>query len=526
MAKYFIYNGPIHTMSRHGTVEAMYVEDGEVKFIGNSDHLVRQLPSKTKKIDLQGRSVLPGFHDSHIHLLGYALGLNRINLFGIPTKEEGLSIIAETLKEQTSGKWIVGAGWDKSLWGEFPTRQDLDSVTEGSPVCLSSKDVHSIWVNSKALEICGIDKHTGTPDGGAILKDSSGEPLGILQDTAQDLVLRNIPDTTDEEAYNAISKAIPRLWSMGITCVHAPEGLKVFRIAQRIRRESNLPFRIAFMPPAASLDALHAFDIQQGYGDNWVWTAQIKTFKDGSLGSSTALLYEPYEHLPDFCGLECITDDELHKLVARSVEAGYGVAIHAIGDKAVSRSLDAVEANIEQSRQKQVRHRIEHAQMVHPNDIKRFSQLGVIASIQPGHVVADRYMVEKEWGERSVTAYPFGQLLQAKTRFALGSDAPVEVPDVIYGMHCAANRCLPGESDEFQWHPMENLPIETVLRGYTKDAAYAVGKEDVLGALAPGMCADFVIVSQDLMSIPTNQIGYTEVEAVCVNGQWVIKPTW
>jgi predicted amidohydrolase YtcJ len=526
MSSYLLVNGDIHTMDYHGCVPAMLVVDDKVAAVGRQDAVKIGAPEGTFEIDLKGRAVYPGFHDSHIHFLMYALGLKRINLHGVATLEEGLAVIEKGVEAHPLGAWVVGAGWDKSLWGDFPTRHDLDAVSKSRPVCLSSKDGHSIWVNTKALEICGIDRDTVSPEGGAILKDSAGEPTGILQDAAESLVWRNIPETDDEEAYNAAVEAIPHLWRMGITCIHAPEEVGLFHIARRIRDEAKLPFRIALMPPASSLETLFAFDIKQGYGDDWVWTAQIKAFKDGSLGSSTALLYEPYEHLPGYYGLDCMPNDQLVEFVARSVQAGYGVAIHAIGDKAVASSLDAIEASIDESRRKRIRHRIEHAQMIHPDDIRRFKELGVIASVQPGHAVADRYMADKEWGSRSVRAYPFGQLHMARTKFAFGSDSPVEIPDVIYGLHCAVNRCLPGEGPELQWHPSENLPVQAALAGYTKDAAYAAGKEKVLGMLSPGMYADFVVLSHDLKLIPASEIGNAKVEAVSVGGRFVVDPVW
>lgn len=313
---------------------------------------------------------------------------------------------------------------------------------------------------------------------------------------------------------------------MGITCVHAPDESTLFGLARRLRLEYDLPIRLALMPPLSDVPILSSYGISHGYGDDWVWTAHIKMFKDGSLGSSTALLFEPYEHLPGFVGLDVTPLEELKTAIRKCVEAGYGAAVHAIGDRAVSETLDAFEANLEASRKKGIRHRMEHAQMVHPKDVTRFRDLEVIASVQPSHAVADRYMADRKWGARSVRAYPFAELLSNGARLAFGSDAPVDTPDPIYGIHCAVNRNLPGKPDERMWHPEQRLSVEQAVLAYTRNAAYACGKETVIGDLAPGKYADFVVLSQDLFKIDQQRICDTRVEAVSIGGRFVVEPTW
>lgn len=527
MSSYFIHNGPIHTMSEDGIVRAMLVVGDKVRCIGSEDEVRKHLPWNVREIDLKGRAVFPGFHDCHHHFLMYAVGLKRVNLMGVPTVEEGLEIIRKAADAAKSrGEWIVGGGWDKSLWIEFPNRHQLDSVTNGVPTCLSSKDGHSTWVNSKALELSGVTRSTEAPAGGAILKDELGEPTGILQDTAAGLVRRHVPKPSPEFVYEAAAACIPHLWKMGITCVHAPDSIDLFGIARRLRLERDLPIRFAFMPPVSEVPYLESMGIQQGYGDDWVWTAQIKMFKDGSLGSSTAYLYEPYEGMPDYFGLEVMTDEELRMHVRASVEAGYGVAVHAIGDKAVAVTLDGIEASLKESRRRGIRHRIEHAQMIHPDDISRFRELGVVASVQPAHAVADRYMADREWADRSVRAYPFGQLVSAGAMLAFGSDAPVDTPDPLYGIHCAVNRNLPGEPEEKEWHPAEKTTVETAVTAYTRNAAFAACKENVIGDLTPGRYGDFVVLSKDIMDLPASDITSAEVQAVSIGGQFVVPPEW
>jgi len=521
---YLLYGGNIHTMAREGVVEAMLVVGEKVQAVGEENEVRPVTPHNVEEVNLKGRAVFPGFHDAHIHFLQYALGLKRVNLHGVPTLEEGLKLIEAAVKKAKPGSWVVGAGWDKSLWRRFPTRHELDAVSGDIPVVLRSKDGHSIWVNGKALEIARVTRDTPTPEGGAILRDADGEPIGILQDAAEELVWRFVPRETEEERLQACAQAIPNLWKMGITCVHAPDEVELFEIARRIRDKCDVPFRFALMPPISALSVLSAFEIGQGYGDDWVWTAQIKMFKDGSLGSSTALLFEPYEHIPGYCGVEVTSDEELMENVRKCIEAGYGAAVHAIGDKAVARTLDILEAHLSQSRLRGIRHRIEHTQMVRPQDVPRFSKMGVIASVQPAHVVADRYMAEREWGARSRMAYPFGQLKKSGTLLVFGSDAPVEIPDPIFGLYCAVNRSLPGEGADKEWHPDEKLSVEDSIAAYTHNAAYAVGRENVLGELVPGKYADFVILSQDPTKVHPYDIARIEVEALAIAGRFVIEP--
>jgi len=521
----FLHGGKIHTMSYKGTVEALLVVGDKVVAAGTEAEVRKYLPHKYRDVELKGRSVFPGFHDSHIHFLTQAVSLTRLNLVGVPTVDEALQMVKTAVSKVKPGSWLIGRGWDKSLWGEFPTKEMLDAVAPHVPVCLTSKCGHATWVNSKALEVAGVNSDTVAPPGGAILKDTDGEPTGILQDRASQLVRRLVPETTPEEFFEAAAEFIPQLWKMGITCVHAPDQIGFFGIARRLRQERDLPLRVALMPPIGDFHHIASLGIPQGYGDEWVWTAQVKMFKDGALGSSTALTFEPYEHI-DSTGLDIMPMPELRRALGECVKAGYGIAVHAIGDRAVSECLDVVAEHRDESRERGIRHRIEHAQMVHPKDVGRFRDLDVIASVQPSHAVADRYMADREWGERSVRAYPFRQLIDHGVRLAFGSDAPVDSPDPIYGIYCAVNRLAPGEPEEMSWHPSERLTVHQAVVAYTRDAAYAAGKESVLGDLGPGKLADFVVLSDDLYTVAPLDITTCKVEAVSIGGRFVVEPEW
>ena len=251
------------------------------------------------------------------------------------------------------------------------------------------------------------------------------------------------------------------------------------------------------MPPADSLATLRSYSISQGYGDDWQWTAQMKLFKDGSLGASTALMFDPFDGTEDNCGLEVVSHEDMLLKVGQAIDAGFGTCVHAIGDKAVSDMLDVFEAHRAKTLMTGVRHRMEHAQIIRPQDIERFAKLDIIASIQPAHIVADRYMSDRELGKRSEMAFPLATLIDIGVPMAFGSDAPVDTPDPIYGIHCAVNRNLPGEPIDKSWYPTQRISVKDAIRAYTVGAAFAAGKEDVIGDLGEGKYADFVILSQE-----------------------------
>lgn len=523
---YYIYGGKIHTMCELGRVDSMLIVGERIAAVGEADEIAPYLPAGTETIDLGGRAVVPGFHDSHIHLLKYATTRKQIDLVHVETIEEALKVIKEVADRTKPGEWILGRGWDRSVWREFPTKEQLDSVTNKHPVMLVSKCGHSVWVNSTALSIAGINKETAAPEGGSILRDIYGEPTGVLLDKASSLVWTVAPQLTAEFVYNALAECIPLLWSMGITCVHTPEQSGLFGLVRKLRIDKDLPIRVAFMPPLSDLAMLESFGIRQDYGDDWVWTSQIKMFKDGSLGAKTALLSESYLSDARNHGLEVMNEQEMTDKVRQSVLAGYGTAVHAIGDRAVSETLNSIESCRTESITAGVRHRIEHAQYIRAEDIDRFRRLGVIASVQPSHIVADRYMSDRDLGDFSQRAFPLASLEKSGALLAFGSDAPVDSPDPIYGIHCAVNRCAPGEPEEAAWYPAERISVESDLKAYTRNAAVACGKENLIGELAEGKYADFVILSMDPLNIDEKEITSLEVEAVCLGGRFVYGPDW
>lgn len=521
-----VYGGPIYTLSEHGRVEALLIENGKVLAVGRKHDISRLCSSGAQSLHLDGRSVVPGMHDSHIHLNWWSLSNGQIDLRRAETIAEALEMIRAFAQGVPEGKWITGGRWDKSLWAEFPHCRDLDKVSLGHPVYLSSKDGHSAWANSLAMQLAGITENVQCPPGGAILRDESGALTGVFQDAAMALVAEHVPAPEFEDLVSAVEKGIQQLWALGLTGAHVVDGASGFRVARALWERGRLRFRIsASLSDSVMKQAIDA-GLAQGFGDEYLFFGPIKMFKDGALGSSTAYMIEPYEHLPGYRGLEVMTRDELVDAVRTAVTGGFATAVHAIGDLACREVLDVFEMFRAQSQHKRLRHRIEHAQLLTESDLPRFRELDVVASVQPSHVVADRYMADREWGKRARWAYPFQSLVQSGAVLAFGSDGPVDEPDPIYGIHCAVNRNAPGEAEALAWYPEERMSVADSLIAYTRGAAYSIGREHMMGDLAPGKLADFVVLSLDPMAIPKDEIMSVKVEATVVGGQIVHGPLW
>ena len=522
----FVYGGPIHTMSGAGCVEAMLVMNGRVEAVGRKDQIESVLPPHCESVRLDRRAVFPGMQDCHIHMNGWAMGRRQVDIKNTRTVEEALKIIEKAAAKTPAGQWITGGRWDMSIWSRFPTRDELDRVSLGHPMFLSSKDGHSGWANGLALELAGITAGTQAPAGGAILRDSDGKPTGVLQDAAKGLVSAHIPPTSTDELTDAVAEGIKHLQSLGLTGAHVVDGVRGFQVAQNLHEKGLLDFRIAACLPNAALKEAIAAGLRQGYGNDYVFLGPIKMFKDGALGSKTAHMLEPYEGRPGHRGLEVMTNEGLSEAVGGAVGARFGVGVHAIGDLACRDTLDVLERFAAESKKMGLRHRIEHAQVLSERDVPRFGALGVIASVQPSHVVADRYMADRDWGKRSRWAYPFESLRKSGAVLAFGSDGPVDNPDPIYGIHCAVNRNAVGEGEDLSWYPEERVSVETAIWAYTVGAAYSVGRENLFGDLSSGKAADFVVLSRDLIDIPKEEIKTAEVCATVVGGKFVHGPDW
>jgi predicted amidohydrolase YtcJ len=520
-----LYNGHIHTMDRlRPYASALAVVGDRIAAVG--DDSLRSLASPTTQlIDLGGRTVTPGFIDAHLHFLAYGLSLREIDLMNVPSIEAALERIAERAQSTPAGQWLTGRGWDQVLWPEavFPTATQLDAVTPNHPAFLRRKCGHAGWANSLALKLAGITRDTPDPDGGAIERDPvTGEPTGILLERAMDLIFRLQAIPSDAEAVEAVRVAMRRVHSLGITGIHNMEAAPALRAFQELRRRGEWKLRVLQQIPEVDMDAAIELGIQSGYGDEWIRFGAVKIFADGSLGARSALMIEPYEGEPHNRGIAVSTAQHLKEQVMKAAQAGLAVHIHAIGDQANRNVLDAIEATRRAGVGAHLRHRIEHAQVLHPADLPRFAALQVIPSMQPIHCTQDIMLADRHWGARSRLAYAWSSLLSSGAVLAFGSDAPVETPDVLQGVYAAVTRRradgFPGAEG---WWPEECVSVEEAAYAYTVGAAYAGGEEAIKGSLTPGKLADLTVLDRDIFTITAEELLQTCVTATMVGGEFV-----
>jgi len=528
-----LYNGDIHTMNPAAPRgQAIAIAGDRVLAVGGNDEIRALAAPPGKTIDLRGRTVTPGFTDAHLHFLSYGIGLQEIELAGVNTLMEALALVAARAGQTPPGQWLTGRGWDHTLWGsgDFPTRQDLDRAAPQHPVFLRRKCGHAGWANTRALELAGITAATPDPFGGAIDHDPiTGQPTGILKDVAMELMFRLFQEPSLDEATAAIQAATPHAHKAGLVAVHTMEGAGAFRAFQALQASGELKLRITMQIPEENLDAAIQAGLRSGFGNEWLRIGGVKIFSDGALGARTAYMLEPYEGYPDNVGLPMASIEHLREVIGKASQAGIASFVHAIGDRANREVLDAIAAartletmNATGDTQYVLRHRIEHAQIVHPDDQPRFASLGVIASMQPIHATQDMLIADRLWGKRSAHAYPWRSLLNAGAVLAFGSDAPVETLNVMVGIHAAVTRRRPdGAPGPAGWYAEQRLTVDEAVYAYTAGAAFASGEETVKGSLAPGKLADLVILSQDIFSIDPMAILETEVVGTLVGGAWV-----
>ena len=425
-----------------------------------------------------------------------------------------------------------GAPWDISLWasGAFPTRASLDAAVPAHPVALASYDHHSLWVNSEALRRAGITRETSDPPGGSIARDADGEATGMLfEGGAMGLVERVIEPPDEESELALLREALAELRARGVTGVHNIETPHSFRLMQRLRDQGELTPRVVFYLPRQALSEIAAVGLQADFGDDALRFGGIKIFADGALTSRTAALFEPFEGQPDNRGLLTTSEAEMKALATGAAQGGIGVAIHAIGDRAVHAALDAIErglAILHRNRgasapPPRLRFRLEHIQLATPEDIARMARLGVVASVQPFHAVADRDKAERYWGARHRRAYAYRALRDAGIAMALGSDVPVDTWDPLRILHAAVTRRNDHEPDRLAWVPEQALTMSEALGAYTLGAAYAAGQEQRQGSITPGKLADLVVLAEDPFAVPAERLAGAEVAATIAGGALV-----
>ncbi|TSA15291.1 amidohydrolase [bacterium] len=550
-------NGRIYTMDgKMNVAEALATRGGRIVAIGAQNDLQDRVRAK-QVVDLEGKTVLPGFIDAHAHLMSLGVAKLTVDLVGALSETAVAGLVEQRIRKSEPGQWVRGRGWDQNLWStkRFPTHQVLDKIAPNNPVYLVRIDGHAAWINKKALEIAGISRQTPDTVGGQIVRDASGNPTGLFVDNAMGLVSKFLPPPSVKESEEAIKLAIEEFLQYGIVCMDdMGVDSKDIEVYKNLIDRNEFPFRVyaAIDGPGDTWDQYTKKTATNpakgpliGYGDNRLWVRTIKLYVDGALGSRGAALLEPYSDDAGNRGLTVTDEKSLSQVVEEALSNGFQVCTHAIGDRANSIILNVYEAALKNHPAADPRLRVEHAQVVSLDDIPRFKQLGVIPSMQPTHCTSDMYWAEARLGAtRILGAYAWRSLLNTGVIIPGGSDSPVENPNPIFGIYAAVTRQdLQGrprnaqdvrsffqlssegvrDSAAFEngWYASQTMTREEAVRAYTNWAAFAAFQERLLGSLEKGKLADFVILSKDIMKIATHDIPKTVVEKTIVGGKLV-----
>ena len=463
--------------------EALWWEHGRIGGVGSAAAIERSAPRHLPRLECPGALITPGLIDGHAHLGLWAMNRRRVELAGCRSRDE---VAARVAAARVVQGWVIGQGWDANGWASPPDRSVLDQV-QSAPVYLDSLDVHAAWLNSAALNVAGITRYTADPFGGRIVRDANGDPTGVLLERAVELVIPHLPLPPDDVLDAALRDAQAEAHRMGVTGIHDVETMQVLAAFERLEAAGALRLRVLFHPPAGALRELIESGVRSGQGSAWITTGGVKLFLDGSLGSRTAWMLEPYRGSRDR-GLPITTEQQAREAMTAAGAAGISTTVHAIGDAAVRRALDLT-ARLPRL---PIPHRIEHFQCVDPDDLGRAAAGGIVLSMQPAHLLTDIDLVERHWGERGKGAYAFRSLLQRGSRLVFGSDVPVASLDPRVGVHAALERKGFSGAPGRGWRPEEKLRFAEALHAYTVAAADAAGAGHRRGRLAPGQDADLV----------------------------------
>ncbi len=525
-----IYNARMYTLnSAQPNATALAISHGRIVAVGADDSIRALAGPDTHQDNAGGRPVIPGLTDAHIHWEGVARSLTSVNVFELPTKAAALDRVAQRVQQVAPGEWIVGRGWTQDFWPDraFPTAADLDAVAPQNPVYLTAKSGHAGWANTLALKAANLTADTPDPVGGAFQRDHAGQLTGILLEaSAMARVSACIPKPTVEQTADWMRDAQQLAWEAGLTGIHDYDNPSCMRALQVLREHGELGLRVVKQINDPWIAHAHELGIRSGFGDAWLRIGGLKIFADGALGPRTALMVEPYEGEPDNYGIAVTDKEDMIELVSRASAAGIASTIHAIGDKAVHDVLDVFELVRTEETARGVprsalRHRIEHVQLIHPDDAYRLGELDIIASMQPLHATSDWQMADRYWGDRAQLSYNWQLQREAGAVLAFGSDAPIEPLEPLKGIYAAVTRRRPdGTPGPDGWFPSGRLDMDTTLRAFTQGPAYAAGMEHELGMLAPGFWADLIVLDRDLFTISPDEILDTRIMGTMSGGVW------
>jgi predicted amidohydrolase YtcJ len=536
----YLYNARIHTLDpQRPNATALAIQGDRIVAIGDEAEIWAEFHASERSQDMAGQVILPGLTDAHIHLEMYALSLQRVDC-ETDTIQECLRRVAERARQTPPGEWILGHGWNQNNWSEgFGSAADLDTAAPDNPVYLTAKSYHAGWASTLALKQAGISAATPDPLNGRLGRAAHGAPDGILFESAMELVEQFVPAPSQEQVQAAIRLAAQALWRMGVTGVHDFDGRSCFMALQSLHERGELSLRVLKGIPLPDLQYALGLGLRSGFGDDMLRIGNVKAFMDGALGPQTAAMIQPFEGgldsnregLDSSRGMLFLDAEQLYEHGRLAAQNGLPMAVHAIGDRANHEALLAFEhlrrfelENKIASQGGRLRHRIEHVQLLHPDDAGLLAQLGVTASMQPIHATSDMLIADRYWGQRANYSYAWQLQLEHGANLAFGSDAPVEAPNPFWGLHAAiTRRRQDGSPGEPGWIPAQKIGLQEALAAYTRGPAYAAGMEDRLGMLKAGFLADLIVLEQDPFEVKPQELFSLAPHSTMVGGKWVYQ---
>ena len=519
-----LHNARIHTLDpARPEASALAIENERIISVGGEELLAEFENIECE--DMDGRFILPGLIDAHIHLQLYALSLNKVDCEA-ENKDQLLHRISERVHQTPPGDWVLGHGWNQNIWGgSWPCAADLDAVSPQNPVYLTAKSLHASWANTAALKLAGISLSNPDSMDGRLQLDKRGSPTGIFFENAVNLIEAVIPETSPAALAACFRQVIAGMWRMGLTGVHDFDGRTCFQALQMLHERGELHFRVVKSIPLDLLPQAADLGLRAGFGDDLLRIGSVKLFADGALGPRTGAMLEAYVDEPQNRGILLMDREQLFEHGCLAARSGLGLAVHAIGDQAVHEVLEGI-ARLRAYECEEglpaLRHRIEHVQTIHPADAGRLANLGLIASMQPTHAPSDMLVADRALGERAAFSYAWRTQLQHGVRLAFGSDAPVESPNPFKGLHAAVTRRrADGSPGSEGWFPEQRLTIEEALNAYTDGAAFAARMDHCLGRLSAGFLADLIVLEKDPITCDPADLCFIQPVATMVGGEWV-----